>query len=179
MKRSPAPNDLLAAVTGSRDKEGVEGGGAVEAEDCPPETWTKGTLTTTYKWSTNPTPTRLIEGKLAIQFFYRMYLGRKKPTWLASWLINWNLHHLTRNISSTAEDYFRLQKDRRQNRKNSWTSVQTLNLGGFRGFKYKLKHVSPYKNLGYLEPFALGFMSLAPFVFVWEQFEKKFSKITT
>ena len=46
------------------------------------------------------------------------------------------------------------------------TSVRTLNLRGFKGFKYKLKHVSPYKNLGYLEPFALGFMSLAPFVFV-------------
>ena len=46
------------------------------------------------------------------------------------------------------------------------TSVGTLNLCGCKGVEYKLKHIPSYKNLGYLEPFALGFMSLAPFVFV-------------
>ena len=59
------------------------------------------------------------------------------------------------------------------------TSVRTLNLCSFQGVQYKLKYISAYKNLGYLKPFALGFMSLALFVFVWEQFEKKFPKITT
>ena len=46
------------------------------------------------------------------------------------------------------------------------TSVRTLNLCSFQGVQYKLKYISAYKNLGYLKPFALGFMSLALFVFV-------------
>ena len=59
------------------------------------------------------------------------------------------------------------------------TSVRTLNLRGFKGVWHKEELISSNKNLGYLEPYAVDFMSLSVLVFMWQHFEKKFPKITT